>query len=274
MMKDKRTSLSAAIAAIPDGARLGLGGNTLHRAPGAAVHDLVRQGKRGLEIVKTAGSYDVDVLCAAGCAAAITAGYVGYETPFGMAKAYRRRVESGLVEAREHVCATVIGGLRAAIQGVPFMPVAGLVGSDLPAARGFLAVRDPYAGNEVFVVPALPLDVAIVHVQEADAFGNARILGTRFEDELMVKAAARVVLTAERIVDGGSFAAAPESVTIPGFLVDAVVEAPRGAWPFSCATFYEYDADYLAAWADVAADPDEAGRFIDERILNVAAAIA
>jgi glutaconate CoA-transferase subunit A len=265
-MKDKRTTLAVAVAAIPDGARLGLGGNTLHRAPGAAVHEIVRQRKRGIEIVKTAGSYDVDLLCAAGCASAVSAGYVGYETPFGMARAYRRAVESGLVEAREHVCATVIAGLRAAIQGVPFMPIAGLLGSDLPAARGFRAVRDPYANGEVFVVPALPLDVAIVHVQEADAFGNGRIRGTRFEDELMVKAARRVILTAERIVDGIAFADAPETVTIPSFLVDAVVEVPGGAWPFSCATLYDYDSEYLAAWNVAAADPVAAGRFIESRV--------
>jgi glutaconate CoA-transferase subunit A len=273
-MKDKQTSLAAAVGGIPDAVRIGLGGNTLHRAPGAVVHEIVRQGKRGLEVVKTAGSYDVDLLCAAGCAAAISAGYIGYETPFGMARAYRRAVETGLVEAREHVCATVIAGLRAAIQGVPFMPVAGLQGSDLPAARNFRAVYDPYGDDEVYVVPALPLDVAIVHVQEADVFGNARIRGTRFEDDLMVKAAARVIVTAERIVAGESFVAAPESVTIPGFLVDAVVEAPGGAWPFSCATLYDYDADYLAAWAAAAADPDKASRFIEERIVSPSIAVA
>ena len=77
-MTDKLTTLPEAIAPIPDGARLALGGNTLHRGPGAAVRELVRQEKRGLEIVKTAGAYDVDLLAAAGCAAAVSAGFVGY----------------------------------------------------------------------------------------------------------------------------------------------------------------------------------------------------
>lgn len=268
-MTDKRTSLAGAIAAIPDGARVAIGGNTLHRGPGAAVHEIVRQQKRGLEIVKTAGAYDVDVLCAAGCVAAVSAGFVGYETPFGMAQAYRRAVETGTVEAREHACATVIAGLRAAIQGVPFMPVAGLHGSDLPAARDFVALRDPYGEGEVFVVPALTPDVAILHVQEADALGNGRISGTRFEDVLMAQAARRVILTAERIVDGAEFVAAPETVAIPGFLVDAVVEAPKGAWPFSCTPHYDFDAEYLAAWVAVARDQDAARRFIAERILTL-----
>ena len=122
-MIDKRTTLAEAIAAIPDGSRLALGGNTLHRGPGAAVHELVRQQKRGLEVVKTAGAYDIDVLCGTGVAASVAVGFVGFETAFGMAPSYRRAVESGAVEAKEHACYTVIAGLRAAIQGVPFMPV-------------------------------------------------------------------------------------------------------------------------------------------------------
>lgn len=273
-MTNKLTTLQQAIAAIPDGARVALGGNTLHRGPGAAVHEIVRQQKRGLEIVKTAGAYDVDLLCAAGNVVAVSAGFVGYETPFGMAQAYRAAVEAGAVEAREHACATVIAGLRAAIQGVPFMPVAGLHGSDLPVARGFAVLNDPYTGSEVYVVPALIPDVAILHVQEADALGNGRIIGTRFEDVLMAQAARRVILTAERVVDGESFTDAPEAVAIPGFLVDAVVEAPGGAWPFSCTPLYGYDAEYLAAWVAVARDPEAARAFIAERILSPEAVTA
>ena len=170
--------------------------------------------------------------------------------------------------------ATVIAGLRAAIQGVPFMPVAGLHGSDLPAARGFQSVADPYSEATVYVVPALIPDVAILHVQEADAAGNGRIIGTRFEDVLMAQAARRVVLTAERIVNGVAFTEAPESVAIPSFLVDTVVAAPGGAWPFSCTPYYGYDAAYLAAWVAAARDPDAAREFIADQILAPAAVSA
>jgi glutaconate CoA-transferase subunit A len=179
-MRDKLTTLEAAVSAVANDQTVALGGNTLHRGPCAAVHELVRQGRRGLEIVKTAGAYDVDLLCGLGVASAVSAGFVGFETAFGLAPSYRREVEQGRVEAREHACYTVIAGLRAAIQGVPFMPVAGMVGSDLLAARGFKTVADPYTGREVVAAPMIVPDVAIVHVQEADALGNARIDGTRF----------------------------------------------------------------------------------------------
>ena len=154
-MPDKRRSLSDAIATIQDGSCVALGGNTLHRAPAAAVHELVRQGKRGLELVEAAGADDVDLLCGTGCATAVSAGFVGYENVFGLAPLYRRAVESGRVEAREHACYTIIAGLRAAAQGVPFMPVNGLQGSDLPRARDFRSVRDPYSNREVVAVRAI-----------------------------------------------------------------------------------------------------------------------
>lgn len=273
-MQDKRTTLAEAIAAIADGQTVALGGNTLHRGPSAAVHELVRQGRRGLELVKTAGAYDVDLLCGTGVASSVSAGFVGFETGYGLAPAYRRGVESGAVEAREHACYTVIAGLRAAIQGVPFMPVAGMVGSDLLDARGFRTVVDPYGGGEVVAAQAIVPDVAVIHVQEADGQGNARIVGTRFEDVLMAQAARHVIVTAERIVDGVRFEATPEVVAIPGFMVAAVVEAPRGAWPCSCAGEYPQDDDFLAEYVRASQSPERFSSFVEERILARALAPA
>ncbi len=273
-MIEKLTTLREAVASVPNGAIVALGGNTLHRGPFAAVHEIVRQGKRGLELVKTAGAYDVDLLCGAGCATSVSAGFIGFETAFGLAPSYRRLVEQGGVEAKEHACYSVIAGLRAAIQGVPFMPIAGMTGSDLPAARGFQTVADPYSGANVVVIPALAPDVAIIHVHEADRLGNARIKGTAFEDLLMVKAARHVILTAERVVEGDDFVKAPESVSISGFMVDAVVEAPGGAWPGGCAGLYDYDADYLAAYVAASKHDDTLQRFIAEHILDPSLAVA
>jgi glutaconate CoA-transferase subunit A len=274
-MADKRRSLAEAVATIPDGSCVALGGNTLHRAPAAAVHELIRQRKQQLELVKTAGAYDIDLLCGAGAASVVSAGFVGYETVFGLAPMYRRAVEVGAVEAREHACYTIIAGLRAASQGVPFMPLNGLQGSDLVGLRGFASVRDPYSDSDqdVIVVPAIVPDVALIHVHEADQEGNARIVGSVFEDALMARAARRVILTAERIVDRADLATEPERTTIPGFLVDAVVEAPRGAWPTSCAGLYQYDEQFIADLLAESGDPHRLARFVDARILQAGPAI-
>ena len=268
-MQSKLTSLSSAIAKIPNGGRLALGGNTIQRGPGAAVHEIVRQGKHGLDVIKTAGAYDIDILCATGCASSVSAGYVGYETVLGLAPSYRAAVESGAVTASEHACYTVISGLRAAIQGVPFMPVAGMFGSDLLAARDFRTVTDPYTGAEVVAIAAIRPDAAIIHVQEADALGNARIRGTIFEDVLMAQAADFVIITAERIVDGAEFEADPSLATISSLYVGAVVEAPKGAWPLGCAGAYEPDLAYLTAFVEASRDPASVQAFIREHITGL-----
>lgn len=249
------TSLAEAAALVRDGDTIACGGNLLHRGPFALVRELARQGRRDLEIVKTAGAYDVDLLAAAGCLRAASCGFVGFENEFGLAPAYRRAVEAGAVEAREHACYTIIQGLRAAAYGLPFLPAAGFNGSDLPAVRGFHRVRDPYTGVEVLAVPPIRPTWALIHVPEADAEGNARIFGTEFEDVLMSRAATGVIVTAERIVPSEELARQPELTRIPGFLVTAVVHAPRGAWPGSCYPLYDYDAEAVRVYLNVATDP-------------------
>ena len=134
------------------------------------------------------------------------------------------------------------------------MPVAGLFGSDLPAASGFRAVDDPYTGEPVYVMPRLAPDWAVLHVHEADELGNARIWGTPYWDRLMSRAAERLILTAERIVPTAEFVRCPELTVVPAFLVAAVVEVPGGAWPGSCHPCYGVDEaavrDYLAHAGD------------------------
>jgi glutaconate CoA-transferase subunit A len=261
---DKRISLSEAAARVPDGATIAVGGNLLHRGPFALVRELARQGKRELEIVKTAGAYDVDLLAAAGCLRAASCGFVGFENEFGMAPSYRRAVEGGMVEAKEHACYTVIQGLRAAAYGLPFMPAAGFTGSQLPEARGFKRVADPYTGEEVVAVPRLRPDVALIHVPEADIAGNGRVYGTQFEDALMARAAATVILTAEQIVETAELARRPELTLIPGIFVQAVVHAPGGAWPGSCHPLYDYDAEAVRSYLAAAAHPERLRAYLEE----------
>ena len=150
----KIMSLSEAVHAIPGGSKLALGGNTVHRSPSAAVHEMVRQRKRDLTVIKTAGGYDVDVLVGAGCVSRLIVAYVGFENLQGMARQFRTAIEQGRVALEEQTCTSVITGLRAAAQGIPFMPIAGMTGSDIVPGR-FLSVPNPYGEGEVVTVPAI-----------------------------------------------------------------------------------------------------------------------
>ncbi len=264
-MKTKICTLAEGAALIHDGDLLALGGNTLHRSPSAFVRELARQGKRNLRLTKTAGAYDIDLLCAAGVVQEVSVGYVGFENLFGLAKHYRKAVEEGRVRVEEHACYTVIAGLRAAAYGIPFQPVAGLQGSDVPQVSGFQRVKDPYSGEEVFVIPPIKPTWAVLHVQEADSLGNARILGSPFEDVLMTRAAQGVILTTEKIVPTEELQRIPELVVIPHFLVQAVIEVPHGAAPCACYPYYDLDREEIGRYLTLASDPEKLGHYLEEK---------
>jgi glutaconate CoA-transferase, subunit A len=267
-MPNKLVSLTEAIAAIPDGAIIAPGGQTLHRSPSAALHELIRQGKQGLHIVKSAGAYDIDLLCGTGSITSLTASYVGFEQILGPPLNYRRAQIQGRLQIQAFDHAALIAGLRAAAFGLPFMPVAGLLHSACQAANNLRPVSDPYSGQELLAVPAIIPDVAIIHVHEADPAGNARILGALFDDPLLANAARSVILTCERIVNPARLSGLPEMTRIPGIFVDAVVHAPRGAWPCSCAGSYALDAAYLQIYHTAASDPATFQAFVANHLLN------
>jgi glutaconate CoA-transferase subunit A len=265
-MENKLKSIRAAAALVADGAKIALGGNLLHRAPLSFARELARQGKKNLELIKTAGAYDIDLLCAAGCAAAVHAGFVGFENEFGLAPNYRKAVEAGRVLAQEHACYTVIAALRASAYGIPFQPVAGMIGSDLLAARSFVTLDNPYGEGSVVVIPRLTPDWAVIHVQEADTWGNGRISGSIFEDVLMTRAARGVILTVEKIIPTEEFIKTPELTVIPHFLTTAVVELPGGAAPGSCYPYYDYDAAAVKKYLEASGSTEKLKAYLEETL--------
>ena len=136
---------------------------------------------------------------------------------------------------------TLVAGLRAASYGIPFQPVAGVFGSDLPKVNDWKTVTDPYTGKEIYVIPAIRPDIAVIHVNEVDEFGNARVYGTPFWDHPVTRAAKRVLITAERLVATDVLRLQPELTLVPGFMVEAVAIVPNGAWPGSMHPLYEID---------------------------------
>ena len=242
---------------VPDGASVALGGSLLHRGPFAFVRELIRQGRSGLEIVKQSPGYDIDILCRAGSAARVRAGIVAMEGNLGLAPAYRRAVEQGQIELEEHACMTLTAGLRAAAYGVPFQPVGGVHGSDLPALNRWASVRDPYgSGQDVWVIPAIRPDFAVIQVNEANEQGDARVYGTSHWDRILSRAATRVLVVAETLAPVASFQERPELTLIPGFMVEAVAVVPNGAWPGSCWPLYEVDYPAVEEYMQSAGLPD------------------
>jgi len=251
-MTDRRTSLSEAIAAIEDGAVVGTGGAVLSRKPLAAVRELVASGRRDLELVTFAGSLDVELLVAAGAVRAVRSSSVSLG-PAGRAPAFAEAVEAGQIEDLEESEWMLLGGLRAAAAGMPFLPTRAAIGSDLVAARGLREVVDPYTGERLLAVPALAPDVAILHAWRADPEGNVQVPWPPDHlwdvDLLLARAARRTIVTVERIVDSGVVAATSERTALFAFEVDAVVEAPRGAAPTASPPDYGVDHAGVASAA-------------------------
>ena len=244
----KIISLEESVQLINDGDTVAFGGNVLHRSPNRVAKEIVKQNKKNLHLVKTAVAYEIDLLSAAKSIDRVTIGFVGYETEFGLCRFFRKGVESGEIKVDENACYTVITALRAAAYGVPFLPVRGLIGSDLIDAVGFKFVEDPYSGEKVVAIKAIRPDVAFIHVQEADRYGNARIIGPKYEDKIIAKSAKKVVVTCEKLVDGNEFVNNPELVDISSVFVDHVVELPNGAKPSSCPEYYDIDRDEINAF--------------------------
>ena len=251
-MSNKILRLEEAAALVKDGDTVAFGGNVLHRSPMAITRELVREGKKNLKVIKTAGAHEVDLLCAGGCVESVDAGFISYETEYGLANHYRRAVETGAVKGNEHACYTVISALRAASYGVPFMPVKGLMYGDLLAYNDyFKVVQDPFSGEPITLVKSLVPDVGIIHVQECDEKGNCIILGPKFDDVLISRASKKVIITTEQIVPESKMRMNPFAVDIPHFLVEAIVHVPGGAAPGSCAKKYDVNKTELKKFAAI-----------------------
>jgi glutaconate CoA-transferase subunit A len=249
--------MADAVALVADGASLGLGGVLLRRKPMALVAALADAGRRDLRVYCFLASMDVELLVARGAVAETHTGYVGFEQ-LGFAPAYGAATADGRVRALEYSELLFVAGLRAAGSGVPFLPIRGAIGSDIVPELGLKPVTCPYTGEELLAAPAIRPDVAVIHAEVADAQGNVAAPSTRDflydADAALARAADRVVVTAERIV--GTEELRGGDALLFSFEVDAVVHAPRGAWPTAVPGLYGADVEAVRAYLAAApADP-------------------
>jgi len=243
----KLVSIDDALDIIEDGMSITISGITFSRNPMMFVSKLIEAKKKDLYFIDREPGFALDVMVVAGVVSKIRAAMTTFEF-YGLSVNVRRAVERGEVKFIEDTCGAIVAGLRAGAQGVPFMPVSGVIGSDLIKLHEKLGdwkvIKDPFEGDEVLVVKAIRPDVAIVHVNYSDEYGNAVIEGPRYEDELKIRAAKKVIITAERIVPTDYLRKYECPLSATTVHVEAVVHAPGGAWP--TAMYNCYEADYKA----------------------------
>jgi glutaconate CoA-transferase subunit A len=256
-MKDKRTTVDEAVAGLRDGMTIGIGGWGSRRKPMALVRAILRTPVRDLTVVSFGGP-DVGLLCAAGKVRELVFGFVSLDSvPYD--PHFARARQAGAISVREVDEGMVVAGLRAAAQRLPFLPIRAGLGSDvLTYYSGLKTVRSPYAdGEELVAMPALDLDVALVHLNRADAHGNAAYLGPDpYFDDLFCLAAAHRVVSCEQVVSTAELvdAAPPQALLLNRMMVDVVVETPHGAHFTSCVPDYGRDEAFQRSYATAAGD--------------------
>ncbi len=231
---------------------LAVGGGLSARAPMALIRAILRHKVRNLKVVGSAHGIDIDLLCGGGAVSSTAESYVGFEQDFGMAPNYRRGCETGEIKIEDSCCYTLVQQLRAAISGLPFMPLHSIRGTDLSQIHGeYKTMTCPFSGDELVLVPALSPDVAIIHAQYGDAQGNLRIEGPPVADILFAKASKTVLATVERLVSNEELRQLG-GANIPYFYVNALAEVPMGAHPTSCYPFYGYDRPHTEKYVAAA----------------------
>jgi len=265
----KLTSLTEAVKNyVRDGDLLYAAGFT-HLIPFAAGHEIIRQQKRELTLARATPDLVYDMMVAAGCAKKVIFSYMG-NPGVGSLRFVRAELEAGRLEWEEYSHFAMISRLQAGATGLPFIPMNPTAAIDLELVNpNYKTVLDPYSGNPVVVVPALKPDVAIVHVQRADADGNAHIWGILGEQKEAAFAASRVILTAEEIVPEEVIRSDPNRTLIPGFVVDAVCHVPYCSHPSYTQGYYDRDNEFYLAWDEISKTREAVSAWLDEWVFGV-----
>lgn len=243
---------------LADGSSICIGGLFKQGRPVALVRELIRANIRDLKLFSSPGSgYDVDLLIAAGLVAETFLPAVTHESR--MCSNFRGAVENGRIKAQAVDALTIVGGLMAAANGVPFQPVSAWSGSDVIALNPLIEpLKSPFGGEEIYAVRALNPDLVLLHAQEGDEYGNIRNLSTMtYADALMARAGRKVIVSVDRLVPNKAIIEHPKETTIAGIYVDAIVEIPFGAHPSGSFPFYSMDERFIETFADLS---DEARR--------------
>jgi glutaconate CoA-transferase subunit A len=264
----------AAAAMIKDGDVVIVGGFGTVNHPMPIVRALIRRGVKNLTVIGAAtAGLEIDLLIGAGCVKKVIAPYIGAELHAPIGHCFRRAAENDEVEVFETTEYLLYSQLDAAARGLGFLPWRGGVGTSLPVLnKAYVPFNDPINGEPYLAAPALHADWAIIHVGQADIFGNGQHGGARFGDRLLSRAAERVILTAERIVPNSEIRKNPWATSIA--YADAVVEAPYGSHPFASHGFYTEDEAGIHEYVEASIayrknDMTKWNTYLDKWIINI-----
>lgn len=265
----KLVSLSEAISKnVSDGDTVYAAGFT-HLIPFAAGHEIIRQGKKELTLARATPDLIYDMMVAAGCAKKVIFSYMG-NPGVGSLRIVRSAIEKGELDWEEYSHFGMITRLQAGASGLPFLPMKQTGAADLEGVNpNIKRIPDPYGGKDLIVVPALNPDVAIVHVQRADANGDAHLWGIIGEQKEAAFAAKKVILTAEEIVDESVIRSDPNRTMIPGIVVSAVCHVPFACHPSYAQGYYDRDNGFYLAWDKVSESLENVKSWLDEWVYGV-----
>ncbi|MBU2547265.1 MAG: CoA transferase subunit A [Proteobacteria bacterium] len=269
-MTDKRMTEKEAVEKfIPDGSYLGIGGFGAIRIPTAVIHEILRARRKNLGFFGHTSTHDFQLLCAGHCFKRLDVAYIVGLEARGLSPNARRYMESGEVEVCEWTNYALAVRLKAAAEGVSFGIIRSMLGTDTFKMSGAKVIECPFTGKKYAAVPAIWPDVAVIHVHEADIYGNCHIRGITVADLELARAAKHLIITAERLVGNLEIRIRPTRTVIPYYLVDAVVESPFGSYPGNMPYMYYSDEAHLNQWLEVEKDPAEFEKFLEKYIYGV-----
>lgn len=268
---DKRMTVQEAVQRfVHDGDYVAIGGFGHIRIPMAVIYEIIRQRKRNLAIAGKTAVHDIDILIGGGCVSKVECAYAFGHELRGLSPAGRRAVESGRVKVVAEISnAGYQWRFLAAAMGLPFIPARNLAGTDTFEKSSAKLVRDPWSGKPIVLIPAAYPDVALFHVPRCDKYGNAQIDGILVEDFELSRAARRVIITTEEVVDEDVTRANPRHTAIPYYVVDAVVEVPFGAHPTEMPYLYFFDEEHIREWLRLSRTDEGVQEYMERYVFGV-----
>lgn len=270
-LEDKRMPLREAVKRFTrDGSYFALGGFGHIRVSMAAIYEMIRQRRENMALAGKTAVHDVDVLVASGVVDRVECAYsFGHELR-GLSPAGRRAVEGGRVRVVAEISnAGFQWRFKAAAMGLPFIPARVMLGTDTLRLSSAKVVDDPFTGSPICLLPACYPDFAFIHVHRCDRYGNAQIDGITIEDSELARAAKRLIITTERVIEEDEIRGAPDKTVIPFFLVDAVCEVKYGSHPGNMPGLYYSDEEHMAEWLSLTRTEEGIREYLERYIFSV-----